>query len=151
MIILVIYLGSSKICVKVTTGTELANHGSLKMVMEDIVIANEQYGSGDVVIDRCFFDLQQIALSNPSASDAWTGHITVTYDGKPTKIDCKGCEGKSYSGSIVVDGDGDGTSQAETHCLHGQTCIITWEKLGIISIINEMMICFRNRIILRPT
>ena len=116
------------------------------MVMEDIVIANDKYGSGDVVIDRCFFDLQQMALSNPSASDAWTGHITITYDGKPTKIDCKGCEGKSYSGSIVVDGDGDGGSQAETHCLHGQTCIITWEKLGIKSIITETFICFSNKI-----
>ena len=107
--------------------------------MEDVIIADGKYGSGDVVIDRCFFDLQQMALSNPSASDAWTGQITVTYDGTPTKIICKGCEGESYSGSIVVDGDADGASQADTHCLNGKTCTITWE-IGNIVIISEMSI-----------
>ena len=108
--------------------------------MEDVVIADDKYGSGDVVIDRCFFDLQNIALSNPSAADAWTGHITITCDGKPTKIDCEGCEGKPYSESIVVDGNADGDSQADTHCLNGNTCTITWEELGIISIINKYVL-----------
>lgn len=96
--------------------------------MDGIVTANDDYEKGKVVMNICFFDLQIMTISNPS-SDAWAGHISITDDGRPTKIDCIGCSGESYSGSIVVDGD---TSSllANTKCLDGKECTITWMMLG---------------------
>ena len=98
------------------------------MVMDGIVTANDDYEKGKVVMNMCFFDLQIMTISNPS-SDAWAGSISITDDGRPTKIDCIGCSGESYSGSIVVDGDTT-SLLADTKCLDGKECTITWEMLG---------------------
>ena len=125
------YPGNSEICVEVTTGTGFDNGGFLKVVMDGIVTANYDYDKGEVVMNICFFDLQNIIISNPS-SDAWVGSISITDDGRATKIDCIGCSGDSYSGSIVVDGDTT-SLLADTKCLDGKDCTITWEVLGTIN------------------
>ena len=116
-------------CIKITTGTRSKNDGTLTVNVGSKVVASGRFEKGIVVTDSCFSHMQAISLSNPS-NNAWTGKISIKYDGKPTSLTCQGCTGKPLSGYIVVDGDSNGKHQARTQCLNGNACGISWSVRG---------------------
>ena len=123
------YPDTWSVCVTITTGTQEQNAGNLIVSIGSTVVGNSYYGKEEVVIDSCMADLESIRLSNPS-DDAWTGNISISVSGQPTILRCAGCSGYVLSDLIVVDGDSDERSQANTQCLDGNTCSITWEPAG---------------------
>ena len=117
------------ICVKITTGTRGKAGGTLIVKVGSTVVAKGRHKKGAVVTDTCFSYMKSISLSNPS-TNAWKGEIAITYDGKSTSLRCQGCTGKPLSGAIVVDGNSDGKAQANTQCLNGKICEISWVVTG---------------------
>ena len=137
---------ASEICVKITTGTNKHNDGTLNLTIDGVLAADDSYEKGVVVIDSCFCDLNTIEISNPS-NDGWSGRIIIKHDGKPTSITCVGCSGSSSlpCGDIAVDGDWDSTQMADTQCLGGNTCSLAWEIKGILQVVKYISKhCFKN-------
>ena len=137
---------ASKVCVKITTGTNKHNDGTLKLTIDGVETAEDGYEKGAVVIDSCFCNLDTVKISNPS-NDGWSGRIIIKHDGKPTSITCVGCSGSSSlpCGDIAVDGDRDSTTMADTQCLGGNTCSLAWEIKGILSSVKYIAKhCFKN-------
>ena len=58
-------------------------------------------------------------------NDAWKGSITVKINDVEQKLNCDKCSGSSFEYEVVVDGNGDSTNQAQTHCLNGTYCTFT--------------------------
>ena len=140
---------TSEVCVKITTGTNKHNDGTLKLTIDGVLAADDSYEKGAVVIDSCFCNLNTIEISNPSI-DGWSGRILIKHDGKPTSISCVGCSGSSSlpCGDIAVDGDWDSTTMADTQCLGGNTCSLAWEIKGILSTVKYIPThCFENNIL----
>ena len=120
------------ICVKIKTGQSGANHGHLKIsinetpkerVESNINKSTTWFKHGAIVEDNCFEDFYSIAIQNNNI-DAWKGTVTVTVNGEEVPLTCAGCGGNAFHKDIVVDGDADSTNQASTHCLNGQMCTL---------------------------
>ena len=127
---------ASEVCVKITTGTNPHNDGTLKVEIDGVITADASYEKGAVVMDACFCKLKTIEISNPS-SNGWSGRISIEVDGKPTSITCAGCS-KSSSlpcGDIAVEGNQD-SKMAHTQCVGGNTCSLAWEIKGILSTVK---------------
>ena len=111
--------------------------GTLTVTVDGNVIKSGFFAEAELLLDKCFRDLQTMTLSNPSRDD-WTGSIIITAAGKSTMISCKGCRGDSYFERIVVDGGYGSTDQADTLCRKYQPnsikqnyCSISWIQTGI--------------------
>ena len=127
---------ASEVCVKITTGTNTHNDGTLKIAIDGVITADASYEKGAVVMDSCFCKLKTIEISNPS-SNGWSGRISIKDDGNPTSITCVGCS-KSSSlpcGNIAVEGNWD-SKMAHTQCVGGNTCSLAWKIKGILSTVK---------------
>ena len=135
---LIIYQDDIEVCVKITTGKESKNDGTLMVKMNGEITARAYYDKGDTVVDTCFkrISLRDIQLGNPVLqSDAWAGHIEITRGGKVVPIKCDNCSGSQYMGSIVVGADPDSSDLylSPTQCF-GRFCSITWAMEGIFEL-----------------
>ena len=107
--------------------------GTLTVTLDGNVIKSGFFAEGELLLDKCFRDLQTMTLSNPSRDD-WTGSIIIKAAGKSTMISCKGCRGDSYFERITVDGTDSDTGHADTVCQTGNSCSISWIQTGISTI-----------------
>ena len=110
--------------------------GTLTVTLNGNVIKSGFFAEGELLLDKCFRDLQTMTLSNPSREwfDDWTGSIIIKAAGKSTMISCKGCRGDSYFERITVDGTDSDTGHAGTVCQTGNNCSISWIQTGISNI-----------------
>ena len=116
-------------CLRVTTGNELADAGTLEVIVNGEVVSsddkNKLHAREEVVVDKCFVSLDKIEVRNPS-NNGWIGSASVSTDGGASYsplLDCPSCvaAGKSArSGVIGVDGNHD--MHAKIACLNGATC-----------------------------
>ena len=115
-------------CVQIVTGSErTGNDGTLELSINNLNIQSRMYRLGEKVLDACFPTLDFISVRNPT-NDAWTGEISVTRNGRQKRLVCtNNCSGGSFVRKIVVDGNEDGTTQASTWCLNGNTCFLALE------------------------
>ena len=120
-------------CLLVSTGTAQHNDGTLQVMVNGENVSpgsdTKVYIKGEVVVDECFTSMDKIQIRNPT-SNAWTGSIVASANGRGSydPLDCLNClPGASIlTESIVVDGNGDATQQAETACMNGATCDLTF-------------------------
>ena len=127
-------LGESIGCIRIATGTDHLDDGTLRVTINGVVEVDGQYWRGETVINECFQSLDTIEFTNPT-TNAWSGSVTITDGGKSTLIKCEDCTGSTLlsSGNIVVDGDSDSKQLADSWCLNGKTCSLTWITLGNLS------------------
>lgn len=115
-----------EVCVKITTGNESRNDGTLLVKMNGEITASAHYDKGDIVVDTCSNLLRDIQLfPGPCPNDAWAGHIEITRGGKAASLKCDNCSGAQYLETIVVDDDSDAADLSPTQCF-GRSCSITW-------------------------
>ena len=107
--------------------------GTLTVTVDGNMIKSGFFAEAELLLDKCFRDLQTMTLSNPSRDD-WTGSIIIKAAGKSTMISCKGCRGDSYFERITVDGTDSETGHADTVCPTGNNCSISWIQTGISNI-----------------
>ena len=119
--------------------------GTLTVTVDGNVIKSGFFAEAELLLDKCFSDLQTMTLSNPSRDD-WTGSIIIKAAGKSTMISCKGCRGDSYFERITVDGTDSDTGHAGTVCQTGNNCSISWIQTGISNIGKKVKkISFKQR------
>ena len=130
----------SKYCVKITTGNEQYDEGSVKVMVNGAVTFNGFKSKGMRVVDQCWDVLQTVKLSGP-LNNAWRGQVIITSSGKPTSITCEECSGSTslLSGSIVVESDSDSASWGDTQCLNGKTCPLTWKITGSSPVLHNYL------------
>ena len=110
-------------CVKIQTGSGSSFHeGFLEVSIDGVIKVPKTYFKiNQVVIEACFETFDNIKVTNEN-TDAWKGSITVKIDGADKKLSCDKCTGRSFENEVVVDGNGDSSDQAPTHCLNGESC-----------------------------
>jgi hypothetical protein len=93
------------------------------------------YKKGSVVLQQCYInDIASVQVTNPSIN-AWTGAVEHSSDGGETyqPMACTGCVSVADTSQIVVDGNDDGASQANTQCLGGVGCSIVQATCAVYS------------------
>ena len=81
----------------------------------------------EIVFEQCFEKFYGLQVQNTD-EDSWAGTITVTVNGTEAPLTCFGCDGKPFDKEIVVDGNDDDASQANTTCLNGNACKLQLTK-----------------------
>merc|ERR1719430_1596774 len=123
-------------CVKINTGLKSKlnheEHGYLS-----VSISTDQNGTwhnvskwfecNEIVLEQCFEKFYGLQVQNTD-EDSWAGTITVTVNGTEAPLTCFGCGGKPFDKEIVVDGNDDDASQANTTCLNGYACKLQLTK-----------------------
>ena len=142
-------------CVKIQTGKSASNQGHLKISINEtpkdradsyINKSTTWFKHGAIVENKCFENFYEIAIQNNNI-DAWKGTITVTVNGEEVPLTCVGCSGSPFLKDIVVDGDSDSKQLADSWCLNGKTCSLTWIILGnllhlVYSCLEKIIYCY---------
>ena len=124
------YLTAYCINIKTHSKRKGAAEGYMRVLI-DGVLANSGYFRYDQVVmnNTCYETIENITVQNKNFKqndNAWEGAITVTYKDEPVALDCINCEGRSFMGLIVVDGDANADNLASTHtyCNNGKACTL---------------------------
>ena len=107
-------------CIRIITSIE---GGTLKLLINNIVqFENKLFAQNEEAINKCFESLDSITIQNPT-DNAWIGEISATKSGEKKDLICiSGCTGSTFSGEILVDGNGDARSKATSWCDNGNAC-----------------------------
>jgi len=114
----------------VVTGRDDGNDGTLTLKVNrpkfepEVVSSSIGFDKNVVVLDKCFDSFTSLTVTN-EWSNAWKGEILLSVDNRNSyfPLECHSCTGTTTStASIVVDGDEDGSGQANTRCLNGNVC-----------------------------
>jgi len=131
-------------CLKIVTGNEDANDGHLEVWVDSgngaERVAGGSFLEGSVVLDKCYWDdIVSVKMQN-SDSNGWAGTVSYSSDGGSTyaAMTCVlGCHGPSNSGAkIVLDGNDNGGTQADTRCLNGAKCTLVKRLLYCLKIVT---------------
>ena len=126
--------------IKTDSARRKDSHGHLRVLIDGVLEKTGTFEYDQVVLNNtCYKSIENITVQNKNfkSNDAWEGSITVTVEGEPVVLDCSNCDGKPFTGLIVVDGDSNANHLASTQCNNGKACTLTLSrKKGIVFIFD---------------
>lgn len=119
-------------CLRAITGTTTHDDGHVQFFVDGVhwLDGDKAFAKGDVVVAEgtCFQSpIQEITVQNTD-TNAWAGTIEYSSDGGASfrPVTCtSGCNQVGPADELAVDGNTDGDSLADVHCLNGAACTLT--------------------------